>query len=1178
MRFSAITVAGLLPSVIAISDLDGSVWKALDNKQQSGAASIDRLSNRPYKRQSGWNPPSDLAKPLKEVWDHYVSTYDGGVEGNKNWGWHQVIRNKGSLNICVRWDSKATITEAERNKVATTYNAQYQKWFKWLYGFDGFPYSEVKVNVVGWAVRDKSLLQGATDGIDVYTDVDPDGVPMCAIGCAGEAHLDGDYSGCAGGAASHYDHSLWLTDGLEGGFGYSWGQQVGREYFMNNIDSESIHILLHEMGHTFALDDFYDWTPSGVSNFIMLAGSSMEITDFDGWMYRNWWHELSQLHGWSSAKDSADNALPTATLSPEPKPTSVEETPTQPPAAVETSDEAPVPVDTTEPTPEPVPEPEPAAPVDLAEPVVADAVQKWGQCGGASWTGSTSCASGLTCNKYNEYYSQCLKQLLSAVSLGLGLFGSCRAQQSTTFTDPETGITYQQVTQGSYSFGIALPEGPGTDFIGRISAESTVGWAGVSLGGRMVNSLMVVAWPNENEIVSSLRRSTGYASPSVYSGTASLKIIPAGTRLDGSALTFTFLCEGCIQTDGSTFTSDVSPATLGYGLAAAAVSSPADPASRLTFHSAGFGLFSIDLAAARSADFAEWAALAEDTDTPPEVPPGDGGGNPNPGNGTVPISNSTYDYIVVGGGPAGLVTSQRLTETGRSVLLIERGMASTASTGGTRLVPWNQSLTYYDVPGLFRTLPVATLGEGYCTDTAAVAGCVLGGGGSVNGMAFIHPPSWDFDDNWPEGWKWADVESAAARLYARNPGTTLPSADGKYYDTGVSDVLTPWLEKNGWTFADGIEEPDAKIQSYGPPSLNIAGGLRSGPIHTYLPLAQAKSNFKLQLNTKVIRVLRNNSTMTGVEVETAQGRQIINLKPGGGVILAAGVMSTPRVLFNSGIGPSEQINTVKSGTTGVTLPPESDWINLPVGVEVKDHSRYEFEFDVPGGLTTYSDAQLANPSEADIEAFHAGNGVLTQSFQRIDTFRQVQTSDGHNIMFQTHLNSIKNNSVSFMLLMSHGLTSRGTLAINAGGSTFFTKEPWTNTDTDREAWALAINELLDMARKPDSPLVFSGGKNATAAFVLSGPVQPGIHMVGTTKMGTDDGRNNGTAVVDLNNKVYGTDNLYVVDASFHPDLPTGNTQAIVMVAAEHAIKRIIAERGLGGLPCRRRVRSVPNMY
>ena len=98
-------------------------------------------------------------------------------------------------------------------------------------------------------------------------------------------------------------------------------------------------------------------------------------------------------------------------------------------------------------------------------------------------------------------------------------------------------------------------------------------------------------------------------------------------------------------------------------------------------------------------------------------------------------------------------------------------------------------------------------------------------------------------------------------------------------------------------------------------------GVRGGPVRTYLPLAQALDNFKLELHTKVIRAVRTNSTITGVEVEVGGGaRETINLKPGGKVILASGAMSTPRVLFNSGIGPAEQIQNVASGNTRVRLP------------------------------------------------------------------------------------------------------------------------------------------------------------------------------------------------------------------------------------------------------------------
>ncbi|CAL3964121.1 unnamed protein product [Diplocarpon coronariae] len=520
---------------------------------------------------------------------------------------------------------------------------------------------------------------------------------------------------------------------------------------------------------------------------------------------------------------------------------------------------------------------------------------------------------------------------------------------------------------------------------------------------------------------------------------------------------------------------------------------------------------------------------------------------------SLPVSNSTYDYIVVGGGPAGLVSSQRLTETGKTVLLIERGGPSTASSGGTQFVPWNTNYTMYDVPGSFFSLPQVTNLSAYCTDIPSLGGCILGGGGSINGMAFIHPTSFDFNDAWPETWYWDDVEEASERLYARNPGTLLPSADGKVYDRASIDLMEPIFKEAGWVYNDGFANPDNKEKVYGRPQVNIANGIRSGPIHTYLPLAQASPNFKLELNTKVIRVVRTGSLITGVEVENAAGRQIINLKTGGAVILTAGVMSTPRVLFNSAIGPAAQINIVKAAETGITVP-ESDWINLPVGLGVKDHSRYYIRFNVTGGLSVKTTPELLAPTEEEKQLFYAGSGVLTQSFQRLDLYRAHTTSDGHKIYFQIHCSSRTKDVVELMIMISHGITSVGELGILPNGNTAFIKKPWTNTDTDREAWALALDEFLDLARKPNSPI-------ATSASILSAEPQDVVHMVGTARIGTDDGRTGGSAVVDLDTKVYGTDNLFVIDASIHPDVPVGNTQAIVMVVAERAVERIVALRG-----------------
>lgn len=47
-------------------------------------------------------------------------------------------------------------------------------------------------------------------------------------------------------------------------------------------------------------------------------------------------------------------------------------------------------------------------------------------------------------------------------------------------------------------------------------------------------------------------------------------------------------------------------------------------------------------------------------------------------------------------------------------------------------------------------------------------------------------------------------------------------------------------------------------------------------------------------------------------------------------------------------------------------------------------------------------------------------------------------------------------------------------------------------------------------------------------------------------------------MVDLNTKVYGTDNIFVVDASIFPGHITGNPSAAIVIAAEHAAAKILA--------------------
>ncbi|TPR10640.1 HhH-GPD base excision DNA repair family protein [Aspergillus niger] len=700
---------------------------------------------------------------------------------------------------------------------------------------------------------------------------------------------------------------------------------------------------------------------------------------------------------------------------------------------------------------------------------------------------------------------------VAALSYALGV--SANAYNTSAYTDSASGIDFQRwcdTDDTGFCFGIALPEDVSTDFIGQLTVplSSSKGWGGVSMSGSMTNVLLIAAWPDGDSAVGTLREATSYVSPSVYSGDASIEEIPDGTSVNSTYLTYTFLCKGCIIGQPTTFDANSTQYYFGWALSASNPTTPSSASSKMPYHAAGYGGFEVQLANAKSSKYSTWASKA----------------------------------------------------TKKSVLLIERGVAPTVELGATDSLSWNSSITAYDLPALGTYIQSSDYVSQYlCDDTAGMAGCVLGGGTIVNAMSFIYPQEADFDDKWPTGWKWKDVKAAAERLYARNPGSTLPSADGKRYDQGMYTVLSSFLKGLGWKSVDSQEQPNEKHMVYSYPSWDVGNGIRAGPVRSYLPLVEDADNFHMSLNTKVRRVVRRGGRITGVEVETSSGSvEIINVRAGGKVVLAAGSMSTPRILFNSGIGPSEQIKTVQSGSTGITVPPSAEWINLPVGENLRDHPMFTVTVNTNSNFTHFNTSSAVSDPAAPIRNLYAeGSGVLTQGGHRLQFWTSNVGTDGVTRFYQASCSTTEDGVITMKLYLTHGATSTGVLGIDSTGSTTIETSPYLNTAADKEALTRFLNGLI--ADMKNSTAGFSIQGSATASSILD-KLTAGDHYVGTAKMGVDDGReSNGTSVVDLNTKVYGTENLYIVDGSIHPDLPTGNSQAIIQIAAEAAVARIIAQ-------------------
>ncbi|CAI6295190.1 unnamed protein product [Periconia digitata] len=191
------------------------------------------------------------------------------------------------------------------------------------------------------------------------------------------------------------------------------------------------------------------------------------------------------------------------------------------------------------------------------------------------------------------------------------------SQVTEAFTDPVTGINFQRFfgARTGFSFGIALPENPSTDFIGQISCPipSGSGWAGIALQDDMEGPLLLAAWPNGDTVVSTFRVAEDEdENPPVVQGEFRAIDIPSGTSVNDTHMTWTFLCQNCVGNGETGFTAQDTAGTveMGWGLADRAVSNAGDPAAELSFHNVGFGGFDAVLSLARSPLFGEWALLA----------------------------------------------------------------------------------------------------------------------------------------------------------------------------------------------------------------------------------------------------------------------------------------------------------------------------------------------------------------------------------------------------------------------------------------------------------------------------------------------------------------------------------------------------------------------------------------